>query len=82
VVVALWPFFKRGARLVYCSCSVFREEGEQRVAAFAAHNKGALLRPWPGHLMPQLRGKADALKDNLEGDHDGFHYAVLEKAAA
>jgi 16S rRNA (cytosine967-C5)-methyltransferase len=39
------------------------------------------LRPAPGHLVPQTGVKGNAVPDNLEGDHDGFYYALLEKRA-
>jgi 16S rRNA (cytosine967-C5)-methyltransferase len=76
---ALWPVLRPGGRLVYCTCSVFRAEGEQRVEAFLAHNKAAVLRPGPGHLLPRTGAGAQALPDNLPGDHDGFFYASLDK---
>jgi 16S rRNA (cytosine967-C5)-methyltransferase len=79
---ALWPLLAPGGRLVYCTCSVFRDEGERRIETFVAHNNAAALRPSPGHLMPQRGAKAEPLRDNLQGDHDGFFYAVLEKRAA
>jgi 16S rRNA (cytosine967-C5)-methyltransferase len=58
---------------------VFRAEGETQAQTFVAHNKDALSRPAAGHLMPQSGVKADAVPDNLEGDHDGFFYALFEK---
>lgn len=76
---ALWPLLKPGGHLLYCTCSVFRAEGEARIEAFLAHNKAAALRPSPGHLMPQGRAGDEALRDNLPGDHDGFYYALLQK---
>jgi 16S rRNA (cytosine967-C5)-methyltransferase len=78
---ALWPLLKPGGRLVYCTCSVFRAEGDERVAAFVAHNNEALLRPGPGHLMPWKGVAAEGVPDNEAGDHDGFFYAVLQKGA-
>jgi len=77
----LWPLLKPGGRLLYCTCSVFRAEGEAQVQTFLAHNTEAVLRPAPGHLLPQSGAKDDAVPDNLEGDHDGFFYALLEKRA-
>jgi 16S rRNA (cytosine967-C5)-methyltransferase len=77
----LWPLLRPGGRLLYCTCSVFRAEGEAQVQTFLAHNKEAVLRPGPGHLVPQTGAKANAVPDNLEGDHDGFYYALLEKSA-
>jgi 16S rRNA (cytosine967-C5)-methyltransferase len=79
LLAVLWPLLKPGGRLLYCTCSVFRAEGEGQVQTFLAHNKDAVLRPAPGHLVPQTGAKANAVPDNLEGDHDGFYYALLEK---
>jgi len=79
---ALWPLLKPGGRLVYCTCSVFRAEGEAQMAAFVAHNSEARLRPAPGHLIPQSGAKPEGVRDNLPGDHDGFYYAVLQRSAA
>lgn len=81
LLTALWPLLQPGGRLVYCTCSVFRAEGEQQVAAFLARNNTAVLRPGPGHLMPTNRAQAGGLPDNQPSDHDGFFYAVLQKSA-
>lgn len=81
LLAALWPLLAPGGRLVYCTCSVFKEEGEQRIAAFVARHKAALLRPASGHLLPSGGGRGDPLPDNETGDHDGFFYAALEKGA-
>jgi 16S rRNA (cytosine967-C5)-methyltransferase len=79
LLAALWPLVKPGGRLLYCTCSVFRAEGEAQAQTFVAHNKDAVSGPAPGHLMPQTGGKADGVPDNLKGDHDGFYYALFEK---
>jgi 16S rRNA (cytosine967-C5)-methyltransferase len=79
---ALWPLLRPGGRLLYCTCSVFRHEGEQGVEAFVAHNRAAVLRPGPGHLLPRSGAAGEAVRDNLAGDHDGFFYAALDKLAA
>jgi 16S rRNA (cytosine967-C5)-methyltransferase len=65
-------------RLLYCTCSVFRAEGDQ-IQAFLAHNTDARLLPSPGHLLPGVPHKAEGVPDNLSGEHDGFFYALLEK---
>ena len=82
LLAVLWPLLKPGGRLLYCTCSVFRAEGEVQAQTFVAHNKDAVLRPAPGHLVPRTGAKGDAVPDNLEGDHDGFYYALLEKYTA
>jgi 16S rRNA (cytosine967-C5)-methyltransferase len=78
----LWPLVKPGGRLLYCTCSVFRAEGENQIKTFVEHNTNARLQPTLGHLRPQSGATAAALVDNLPGDHDGFYYALLEKLPA
>ncbi|MEO6319853.1 MAG: 16S rRNA (cytosine(967)-C(5))-methyltransferase RsmB [Polaromonas sp.] len=79
LLATLWPLLKTGGRLVYCTCSVFRAEGEQQIQAFVAHHTDALLMPSPGHLLPQSGDGATVFPDNLLREHDGFYYALLEK---
>ncbi|MES2999313.1 MAG: 16S rRNA (cytosine(967)-C(5))-methyltransferase RsmB [Pseudomonadota bacterium] len=77
----LWPLLAPGGRLVYCTCSVFRSEGEAQVQTFLGHNTEAVLRPASGHLLPQSGANASPVPDNPQGDHDGFFYAALQKRA-
>jgi 16S rRNA (cytosine967-C5)-methyltransferase len=81
LLAVLWPLLKPGGRLLYCTCSVFRAEGEAQAQTFLAHHNEAVLRDAPGHLMPQTGAKANGVPDNQEGDHDGFYFALLEKRA-
>lgn len=76
----LWALLKPGGRLVYCTCSVFHAEGQDRIQTFLAHNTDAVLLPSPGHLIPQSGAQGHGVPDNLTGDHDGFFYAVLAKS--
>ena len=78
---ALWPLLARGGRLLYCTCSVFRQEGEERIRAFVARNSDAVTIASPGHLRPQYREQAYQLGENGECD-DGFYYALLAKHPA
>jgi 16S rRNA (cytosine967-C5)-methyltransferase len=75
----LWPLLKPGGRLLYCTCSVFRAEGDNQIQTFVAHHTDALLMPSPGHLLPQSGVEATVFPDNLMREHDGFYYAILEK---
>lgn len=79
---ALWPLLRPGGRLLYCTCSVFRAEGEQQAQTFVAHHKDAYLMSSPGHLLPQSSVPATVFPDNLKGENDGFYYAVFEKRNA
>lgn len=76
---ALWSVLKPGGRLLYCTCSVFRAEGEQQVQAFLGNNKGATLLPSPGHLLPTTGFNSRVHLNNRTDDHDGFYYALLKK---
>ena len=81
---ALWPTLAAGGRLLYCTCSVFKAEGEQQMDAFLRRHADAQRLPSPGHLMP---GAAAALPDGTTaagqpGGMDGFFYALLLKRPA
>jgi 16S rRNA (cytosine967-C5)-methyltransferase len=78
----LWPLLKPGGRLLYCTCSVFKAEGEQQVSAFLSNHNQARILTSPGHLLPHGDAPTALPTDNPCGDHDGFYYAILEKAAA
>ena len=75
----LWPLLKPGGAMVYCTCSVFRAEGDAQTQTFLARHSDARLMPSPGHLLPQSGASGAAIRDNLQGEHDGFYYALLQK---
>ncbi|MBM3387853.1 MAG: 16S rRNA (cytosine(967)-C(5))-methyltransferase RsmB, partial [Betaproteobacteria bacterium] len=78
----LWPLLRPGGRLLYCTCSVFRAEGDEVVQAFLGRNTQAVLLPSPGHLIPGLAFPAQSVGDNALGEHDSFYHALLEKGPA
>lgn len=78
---ALWPLLRPGGALLYCTCSVFRQEGAERVQAFVAHNTDAVMLPSPGHLLPAA-GEAPASVGDNQGRDDGFYYALLARRPA
>lgn len=82
LLATLWPLLRPGGRLLYCTCSVFRAEGDAQVQAFLAHNTDARLLPSPGHLLPGMGDNGKGVPDNRPGEHDGFFYALLQKAPA
>lgn len=79
LLTSLWALLRPGGRLLYCTCSVFKDEGEMQIQTFLAHNTQATLLPSPGHLVPPAAHNSDAVPDNPLGDQDGFYYALLEK---
>ncbi len=78
----LWPLLRPGGRMLYCTCSIFKAEGENQAKAFVEHNTDAFFMASLGHLRPQSGTTLDQLTDNLVGDHDGFYYALFKKLPA
>jgi 16S rRNA (cytosine967-C5)-methyltransferase len=74
ILRALWRLLAQGGKLLYATCSVFRQENEGVVTAFLAQHRDALRIPvaLPGDIEGQL------LPDD---QHDGFYYALLQKIA-
>jgi len=75
ILQALWPLLKPGGHLLYCTCSVFKAEGQDRIDAFLQRNTDARALPSPGHLLPVVE-YLDPTRDNRG---DGFFYALLSK---
>ena len=82
LLTALWAVLKPGGRLLYCTCSVFKAEGDGQIQTFLGRNTDAVLLPSPGHLLPLNPENGKVRPDNPYGDHDGFYYALLEKRLA
>ena len=72
ILDALWRTLASGGKLLYVTCSVFAEENDALVGAFAARTPGTRRVPLPDGAAAQL----------LPGpEHDGFFFALLEKPA-
>lgn len=80
LLASLWPLLVPGGRLLYCTCSVFLAEGQSQIEAFLAHHTDACLLPSPGHLLPRDATSPGPVTENVPRDHDGFFYALLQKA--
>jgi 16S rRNA (cytosine967-C5)-methyltransferase len=79
---ALWPLLKPGGRLLYCTCSVFRAEGQDQIDAFLQRQPGASVPadpPSPGHLLPLPDNESDRPSPDPGAIPDGFFYSLLEK---
>ncbi len=71
---ALWPLLAPGGRLLYATCSVFKDEGSRQIDAFLQRHSAEVVTQdpaAPGHLLP--------LADNGAAPEDGFFYALLHK---
>jgi 16S rRNA (cytosine967-C5)-methyltransferase len=78
---ALWPLVKPGGVLLYCTCSMFKAEGQSQIDSFVAHNTDAQSLPAPGHLLPLKPPVSSPMPENSWGEHDAFFYALLRKQA-
>jgi len=68
----LWGKLKPGGELVFVTCSVFSEEGEEQQQAFLDRTPDARLMPSPGRQLP--------IADPENGqDQDGFFFAKFKK---
>ncbi|MDB5820344.1 MAG: Sun protein [Rhizobacter sp.] len=84
---ALFPLLAPGGRLVYCTCSVFKEEGVQQIDAFLARQPAArrvMDPPSPGHLLPLLDNGgspvgAGRTASPATAASDGFFYAMVDQ---
>ena len=80
---ALWPLLKPGGRLLYCTCSVFKAEGQHQIDAFLQRHPDASLLPAPGHALPlPHNGTAAVASGGQAAEHDGFFHALLLKHPA
>jgi len=72
ILNALWRALASGGKLLYVTCSVFPEENDAVIDAFAAHmpdaRRALLADGGPAQLLPCP-------------EHDGFFFALLEKPA-
>lgn len=72
ILDALWRVLAPGGKLLYATCSVFREENDAVLESFRARTPHARR-----GALPQ-----DAVSPWLPcAEHDGFFYGLLEKAA-
>jgi 16S rRNA (cytosine967-C5)-methyltransferase len=79
---ALWPLLRAGGRLLYCTCSVFKAEGQDAIDAFLQRHGDAGVAPAglsPGHLLPRPDNGAVSAGLGPMASADGFFYALLHK---
>jgi 16S rRNA (cytosine967-C5)-methyltransferase len=73
IVTALWPLLKDNGKLLYATCSVFKQENEALIEKFTATHPDAV------RLEISLpEGNNGQLITDTQ--HDGFFYALLQKS--
>ena len=66
ILTQAWKMLKSGGMLLYVTCSVFPEEGEDQAVWFAQQHSNALRLDAPGQFLPTEA-------------NDGFYYALFKK---
>lgn len=74
IIEALWQTVRPGGRMLYATCSIFPQEGEEQAEAFAMRHTDALRQPAPGQILPLPEADGHCL-------FDGFFYALFIKKA-
>jgi 16S rRNA (cytosine967-C5)-methyltransferase len=77
ILNGLWPLLAKGGRLLYATCSIFKQENSEVVGEFLQANEDASItplaadwgepQPWGQQLLPDENGS------------DGLFYALIEK---
>ncbi|MGB8598227.1 MAG: 16S rRNA (cytosine(967)-C(5))-methyltransferase RsmB [Burkholderiales bacterium] len=70
---ALWQCLAQGGKLLYVTCSVFREENQDQAQQFLTRHPDAASLP----LNLPLTINGQILPDD---NHDGFYYSLLQKS--
>ncbi|HEX7387061.1 MAG TPA: 16S rRNA (cytosine(967)-C(5))-methyltransferase RsmB [Castellaniella sp.] len=70
IIDALWPTLIPGGHLLYATCSIFPQEGEDQARAFLERHPDARHLSAPGHILP-----------GNPSDGDGFFYALFAKTS-
>lgn len=77
IISNIWPLLASGGKLVYCSCSIFRQENDKVIHRFNEETNDVQI-----HKITAEWGiETDYGRQILPGQHDmdGFFYALLEK---
>ena len=80
---ALWPLLAPGGRLLYCTCSLFKAEGQDQIDAFLQRHGDAFLPASPaspGHLLPLPdNDRTPSAVPSAAAAADGFFLQLIEK---
>jgi 16S rRNA (cytosine967-C5)-methyltransferase len=80
ILAALWKLVAPGGELLYVTCSIFPEEGEDQARWFEGAQPDAVRLDAPGQLLPSVAtARADGTAAGPGFNHDGFFYARFLK---
>jgi 16S rRNA (cytosine967-C5)-methyltransferase len=80
IIDALWQLLKPGGSMLYCTCSIFREENEVLIEEFVARHADCVEVALDGAAWGEARPRGRQIltgSDNM----DGFYYALLARGS-
>jgi 16S rRNA (cytosine967-C5)-methyltransferase len=80
ILEALWGLLKPGGKMLYSTCSIFKDENEHQIGEFVESHNDCVELPITGVPWGEPRTHGRQI---LPGPHDmdGFYYALLQKDA-
>jgi 16S rRNA (cytosine967-C5)-methyltransferase len=76
ILSALWPLVAKGGELLYVTCSIFPEEGEEQARWFGSLHEDAVRLDAPGQLLPTAaQSRANMNASAVQGSPGGSHVA-------
>jgi len=80
ILPTLWQMLAKGGKLLYVTCSVFKEENQGQIDQFLQKNADAVQLPIE-HMLDTTHQNVTHMQGQLlpSNSHDGFFYALLQK---
>jgi len=77
ILDALWPLLKKGGKLLYITCSIFKAENDEQIAAFTSKHNDVNSIP----IQANWGMATEYGRQILPGEEamDGFYFAQLQK---
>jgi 16S rRNA (cytosine967-C5)-methyltransferase len=79
ILNALWPLVAKGGELLYVTCSIFPEEGEEQARWFGSLHEDAVRLDAPGQLLPAAAPR-EANESAAQGSPDGTNMSEAPDA--
>jgi 16S rRNA (cytosine967-C5)-methyltransferase len=80
ILDALWPLLKPGGKMLYSTCSIFKDENEAQVAEFLQRHADALEISLESANWGELRPHGRQILPG-SSNMDGFYYALMTRLA-
>jgi len=80
ILPTLWQMLAKGGKLLYVTCSVFKEENQDQIDQFLQKHSDAVQLPI-NHMLDTTHQNITHMQGQLipSNSHDGFFYALLQK---